>query len=104
MRSSCVYRFRFRPGRDSIPGRLTPQVLAATAQPTRQSSQWLSGRVGSQDHSRTVPYGPVTSTQLPERATCSANRLWLVLAVPYRLMQPRSDMAVARPLWTKLFQ
>jgi hypothetical protein len=49
-KSACVYRFRCRPAAVS-PGALTPAIDAATAQPTRQSSQWLSGLDGLGRHS-----------------------------------------------------
>jgi hypothetical protein len=52
-RSSCVYRFRCRPPVAS-PVAFTPTMDAATAQPTRQSSQWLSGLDGLGRHSWTV--------------------------------------------------
>lgn len=72
-RSFWVYRFRCRPDAAS-PGALTPTMDAATAQPTRQSNQWLSGRVSHGDDSRTMPPGPTTSTHFSEWATCSASR------------------------------
>ena len=54
LKSSWVYFFRRLAGMAS-PAVLIPHMLAAVAQPTRQSNQWLSGLVGRGDHSRTVP-------------------------------------------------
>lgn len=39
-------RSRFAGAVPSVPGKMTPWIDAATAQPTRQSSQWLSPRSG----------------------------------------------------------
>jgi hypothetical protein len=46
---SSLYSIRLAGLRD--PRGVTPQIEAATAQPTRQSSQWLSGRDGWSFHS-----------------------------------------------------
>jgi len=112
-RSSCVYFFRCRTGAAS-PAGLMPTMLAAAAQPTRQSNQsrlrqgyagqGLSGRVGHGVHSRTTPPGPMTSTHFSERATCSAINSWWRPSLPNRLMQPRSPAAVEKPSCTNRFQ
>ena len=78
---------RFRRGGASIgwwtPPSVTPCIEAATAQPTRQSSQWLSGRSGLSRHSRTSRPCPWVRTEVSDPATCSANNAWLLRLVPY---------------------
>jgi len=63
-----VYRLRCFAGNASPVVRM-PHMLAATAQPTRQSSQWLSGLVGKWVHCRTGPQGPATLSQFEESGT-----------------------------------
>ena len=92
---------RFRRGGASIgwctPPSATPCIEAATAQPTRQSSQWLSDRNGLRLHSRTSRPWPWVRTEVSEPATCWAKSAWLVRFVPYSVRAPRSPAAVTRP-------
>ena len=61
VKSFCVYRFRCRPAAAS-PEALTPAIDTATAQPTRQSNQWLQGLDGLGLHSCTVRPRPAVTT------------------------------------------
>jgi len=62
-KSSCVQRSRCRPLPASWPGALTPQMLAAAVQPTRQSSQWFFVLPAHVFHSAIVLPGPLVLTQ-----------------------------------------
>ena len=108
LRCSSSRETRFRRGGASIgwctPPSATPCIEAATAQPTRQSSQWLSGRNGLRRHSRTSRPWPWVSAEVSEPATCSANNAWLLRLVPYSVSAPQSPGLVANRAWTNDFQ
>ena len=61
---------------DAVPTRSLRDRRGSPASPafaTGCGGQGLSGLVSRTDHSRTVPYGPVTSTQRSPRGMCSAD-------------------------------
>ena len=80
----------------------TPWMLAPTAAPTRQSSQWLSGRVARSFHSSTVRSRAIVLTR-NSAVRCSANSRCCA-GFPKSERQPLSPIATARRAWMNDFQ
>ncbi len=93
---------RVRMDRWSVPGKMAPIIDAPTAQPTRQSSQWLSTAAGRIFHSSTVRPRPSVFTRY-SAVICSARRRWIVGLSPKRERQPWSPIAAARRAWYEPF-
>jgi hypothetical protein len=96
LRSAWLYRFRCRPAEVS-PGAFTPAIDAATAQPTRQSSQWLSA------YEAAAPGAPgLQSIPLLDNRPCEPKekgfvKLWLHKA-SYLFAAPRESAGASRVL------
>lgn len=71
--------------------RAAPCIDAATAQPTRQSNQWLSPRSGRAFHSSTVRPRPSVFTRYSEVRCSANNRCWSGRS-PKSEKQPRSPL------------
>ncbi len=80
--------------RRSIPGNAAPWIEAATAQPTRQSSQWLSTAATRNFHSSTVRPRPSVFTRY-SAVMCSAKRRCSSGRSPKTERQPRSPIVTA---------
>ena len=81
----------------------TPSIEAATAQPTRQSNQWLSGFDGGSFHSSTFRPRPsvrarYSAVTWSAKSRCSAGLL------PNSDRQPLSPAITASRVWMKVFQ
>ena len=65
-------------------GERRPWILAATAAPTRQSSQWLSGRVARSFHSSTVRSRAIVLTRILGRKMFGKQLVGLCIAAEQR--------------------
>lgn len=87
----------------SVPNKTQPAVPAATAQPTRQSSQWLSACSGRIFHSSTVRPRPSVRTRY-SAVRCSARSRCCSGSASNSDRHPGSPCATTNLAWTNDFQ
>ena len=104
-RRSCDSRRRFRGCClcSRFAGSATPWIDAPTAQPTTQSSQWLSTASGLSFHSSTVRPRPLVLTRY-SAVRCSENNRWRSAFFPKSERHPQSPPPTARRDWMNDFQ